>query len=281
MSLVDQEYLSHLYDLRMHGDVIQGRNGPVSTIFGHQMRFPNVGVHFPILQSKKVHFKSVLVELLWFLKGHTNVKYLHDHGVTIWDEWADENGELGPVYGSQWRKWPRLVKSGDWWEESIDQIKNVIEGLKKDPYGRRHIVTAWNPAQIDDMALPPCHMMFQFHVDSRKRLSCQLYQRSADWFLGVPFNIASYALLTIIIAREANLEVGDFVHTFGNTHLYHNHFDAADEQLSRWDIANNTPNDARVVMRAATGVRFDWLEPIHFELLNYDPLPTIRAPVSK
>jgi thymidylate synthase len=229
---------------------------------------------FPLLTTKKVHFKSILVELLWFLRGDTNIKFLHDHGVTIWDEWADENGELGPVYGKQWRSWPNLqpyeAPSGRYHADaSIDQIQNLIDGLKRDPYGRRHIVTAWNPAEIEDMALPPCHCLFQFHV-ANGRLSCQLYQRSADWFLGVPFNIASYALLTHIIAREVGLEVGDFIHSFGDLHLYANHVEQAKQQL------RNDP------------LRFPKLEivgdptlPASFNLIGYQSAGVIKAPVSK
>lgn len=195
------------------------------SMFGRQIRF-DLSLGFPLLTTKKIYTRGVVAELLWMLKGSTNIKELVDQGVHIWDEWADENGELGPVYGKQWRSWA----GKDWW--NIDQIANVIESIKTNPGSRRHIVTAWNPAEVDDMALPPCHMLFQFYVEKGK-LSCQLYQRSADIFLGVPFNIASYALLTHLIARETGLEVGEFIHTFGDLHLYSNHVDAAKTQLTR------------------------------------------------
>src|SRR6516165_6521031 len=198
--------------------------------FGHQMRF-DLTHGFPLLTTKKLHVKSIIYELLWFLRGDTNVKYLQDHGVSIWDEWADANGDLGPVYGKQWRSW--AAPDG----RVIDQIGNVLNGLKKNPYSRRHIVSAWNPADVDAMALPPCHCLFQFFVapdaSGADRLSCQLYQRSADVFLGVPFNIASYALLTQMMARATGLRPGEFVHTFGDAHLYLNHLDQAKLQLSR------------------------------------------------
>src|SRR5919205_297195 len=195
------------------------------SIFGHQMRF-DLSEGFPLLTTKKVHVKSVVHELLWFLAGDTNVKYLNQHGVTIWDEWADEHGELGPVYGRQWRSWP--LPDG----AAIDQIAQVIELIGRQPDSRRLIVTAWNPAEIDTMALPPCHCLFQFYV-AEGRLSCQLYQRSADVFLGVPFNIASYALLTMMVAQVTGLEPGEFIHTFGDAHLYENHLEQAREQLTR------------------------------------------------
>ena len=195
------------------------------SIFGHQMRF-DLGAGFPLVTTKKVHLKSIIYELLWFLRGETNVRWLQDHGVTIWDEWADANGELGPVYGSQWRAWP----GGH--DGTIDQIKNLIRDIKTNPDSRRLIVTAWNPADIPRMALAPCHCLFQFYVADGK-LSCQLYQRSADIFLGVPFNIASYALLTMMVAQVTGLRPGEFVHSFGDAHLYLNHLDQAREQLSR------------------------------------------------
>jgi len=194
-------------------------------VFGHQMRF-NLADGFPMLTTKKLHLKSIVHELIWFLTGDTNIKYLQDNGVKIWDAWADENGELGPVYGKQWRKWE--TPDG----RVIDQMSNVIEAIKTNPYSRRHIVTAWNPAEVDDMALPPCHCLFQFHVANGK-LSCQLYQRSADVFLGVPFNIASYALLTHMVADACGLEAGDFVHSFGDVHIYANHFEQVKLQLTR------------------------------------------------
>ncbi len=194
-------------------------------VFGHQMRF-NLADGFPLLTTKKLHLKSIVHELIWFLAGDTNVKYLQDNGVKIWDAWADESGDLGPVYGKQWRRWE--TADGN----VIDQMSAVVEAIKTNPYSRRHIVSAWNPAEVDDMALPPCHCLFQFHVADGK-LSCQLYQRSADIFLGVPFNIASYALLTHMMAQVCDLEPGDFVHTFGDAHIYSNHFEQVKLQLSR------------------------------------------------
>lgn len=195
------------------------------SVFGYQMRF-DLGKGFPLLTTKKLHLRSIIHELLWFLKGDTNIKYLKDNNVSIWDEWADENGDLGPVYGYQWRNWP--APDG----RHIDQIANVVEQIKKNPDSRRLIVSAWNPALVDEMALPPCHALFQFYVADGK-LSCQLYQRSADIFLGVPFNIASYALLTMMMAQVCGLEVGEFIHTFGDAHLYRNHFEQAELQLER------------------------------------------------
>jgi len=195
------------------------------SVFGYQMRF-DLSKGFPLLTTKKIHLKSIIYELLWFLKGETNISYLKENGVSIWDEWADENGELGPVYGYQWRSWPG--RNG----ETIDQISGLIDQIKTNPDSRRLIVTAWNPSDVEKMALPPCHCLFQFYVSNGK-ISCQLYQRSADIFLGVPFNIASYALLTMMIAKILKLELGEFVHTFGDAHLYSNHFDQAKEQLER------------------------------------------------
>jgi thymidylate synthase len=195
------------------------------SVFGYQMRF-NLAEGFPLLTTKKLHLKSIIYELLWFLRGDTNIRYLNEHGVRIWDEWADAGGELGPVYGQQWRSWP--AQDG----KTIDQIANVVDMIRRNPDSRRLIVTAWNPADVDRMALPPCHCLFQFYV-ARGRLSCQLYQRSADIFLGVPFNIASYALLTMMIAQVTNLKPGEFIHTFGDAHLYLNHVEQAREQLSR------------------------------------------------
>ena len=220
-----QEYLDLLKKVKESGKPKGDRTGTGTlSIFGHQMRF-DLQDSFPLLTTKKIHFKSVAYELLWFLKGDTNIKYLKDNGVSIWDEWADENGDLGPVYGKQWRDW----KGANGFH---DQISNVIDQIKNNPNSRRHIVSAWNVAEIPSMALAPCHILFQFYVQEGK-LSCQLYQRSADIFLGVPFNIASYALLTHMIANVCDLEVGDFVHTLGDAHLYNNHLTQADEQLSR------------------------------------------------
>jgi thymidylate synthase len=236
------------------------------SIFGHQMRF-DLAQGFPLLTTKKLHLKSIIHELLWFLKGDTNIRYLHENGVTIWDEWADANGDLGPVYGYQWRSWP--APDG----RHIDQIANLLSQLRRNPHSRRHIVTAWNPALVDEMALPPCHCLFQFYV-AEGRLSCQLYQRSADIFLGVPFNIASYALLTMMIAQVVELEPGDFVHTLGDAHLYSNHFEQAREQLTR------SPKSLPTM----------WLNPAvtdlfafryeDFRLENYQADPSIRAPIA-
>ena len=220
-----QEYLDLLKKVKDSGKPKGDRTGTGTiSIFGHQMRF-DLQESFPLLTTKKIHFKSVAYELLWFLKGDTNIKYLKDNGVSIWDEWADENGDLGPVYGKQWRNW----KGADGFH---DQISSVIQQIKDNPNSRRHIVSAWNVAEIPRMALAPCHILFQFYVQDEK-LSCQLYQRSADVFLGVPFNIASYALLTHMIANVCDLKVGDFIHTLGDAHLYNNHLTQAEEQLSR------------------------------------------------
>lgn len=239
--------------------------GTIST-FGYQMRF-DLSEGFPVVTTKKLHLRSIIHELLWFLKGDTNIKYLQDNGVRIWDEWADENGDLGPVYGYQWRSWP--APNG----QSIDQIKNVLASLKNNPNSRRHIVSAWNPALVDDMALPPCHTMFQFYVADGK-LSCQLYQRSADTFLGVPFNIASYALLTMMMAQVLDLQVGDFVHTFGDAHIYNNHIEQCELQLSREPFPLPT-------MKLNPEVKdlFDFTYD-DFELVNYQAHPHIKGVVS-
>ena len=239
--------------------------GTLST-FGWQMRF-DLSDGFPLLTTKKVHLKSIIYELLWFLRGETNVHWLQEHGVTIWDEWADANGELGPVYGSQWRSWPSADGG------AIDQIAQVVNSIKTRPDSRRHIVTAWNPAEIDRMKLPPCHVLFQFYV-ADGRLSCQMYQRSADIFLGVPFNIASYALLTLMVSQVCSLQPGEFVHTFGDAHLYLNHLEQAKEQLSR------TPKALpRLRLNAAVkdifGFRYE-----DFTLEAYDPHPAIKAPIA-
>ena len=268
----DQTYhglLAHLLDLHDQNRLRQTRNDTASTSdFGLQVMYDMRDGTFPLLTTKRVHWKSIVVELLWFLRGDTNTGYLKDHGVTIWDEWADENGDLGPVYGSQWRSW----KAPD--GRVIDQIANVIEGLRTNPYGRRHIVSAWNPAEVDDMALPPCHCLFQFYVDNDGRLSLKLYQRSADVFLGVPFNIASYALLLHIIAAQVGREVGVFVHSFGDIHLYSTHVAAAREQLKR------TPT-AAPVLRFQPMVDFRDYKPSDFEIRNYKPHGVLRAPVHK
>ncbi len=236
------------------------------SVFGHQMRF-NLEEGFPLLTTKKLHLKSIIYELLWFLNGDTNVKYLQDHGVRIWNEWADEHGELGPVYGHQWRSWP------DYNGGSIDQIKNVLEQIKSNPDSRRLLVSAWNVAEVDKMALPPCHCLFQFYV-ADGRLSLQLYQRSADIFLGVPFNIASYALLLQMMAQVTGLKAGDYVHTFGDAHIYLNHLDQVNLQLSReprpLPTMNLNPN-----VKDLFGFQYE-----DFELLNYDPHPHIAGVVS-
>jgi len=236
------------------------------SVFGYQMRF-DLNNGFPLLTTKKVHLKSIIYELLWFLKGETNVKYLQDHGVHIWDEWADENGDLGPVYGSQWRSW-QAVGGG-----TIDQLARVINQIKNNPNSRRHIVTAWNPAEVDRMALPPCHTLFQFYV-AEGVLSCQLYQRSADVFLGVPFNIASYSLLTLMVAQVCDLGVGEFVHTFGDVHLYLNHINQARLQLSRQPY----PLPQMRINPDITSI--DDFEYEDFELLNYRFHPGIKADIA-
>ena len=236
------------------------------SIFGYQMRF-NLAEGFPAVTTKKLHLRSIIHELLWFLQGDTNIQYLRDHGVTIWDEWADENGDLGPVYGYQWRNWP--APDG----RAIDQITQLIHRLKANPDSRRHIVSAWNPADVDKMALPPCHTMFQFYV-ANGRLSCQLYQRSADVFLGVPFNIASYALLTLMVAQVCGYQPGDFVHTFGDAHLYLNHLDQTRLQLSRSPYPlphmHLNPNVQSI---------FDFKYE-DFDLQNYQSHPAIKAPIA-
>ena len=236
------------------------------SIFGHQMRF-NLSEGFPLLTTKKVHLKSIIHELLWFIAGDTNIKYLKDNGVSIWDEWADENGDLGPVYGHQWRSWP--TPDG----RTIDQLANVINQIKNTPDSRRMIVSAWNVAEVEKMALPPCHSLFQFYVADGK-LSCQLYQRSADVFLGVPFNIASYALLTMMIAQVCGLEVGDFVHTTRDTHIYTNHFEQVELQLSREPRAL-----PKMKINPEVKSIFDFKYE-DFELVDYDPHPRISAPVA-
>lgn len=262
-----QQYHDLLNHILNHGTPKGDRTGTGTlSCFGYQMRF-DLNEGFPVLTTKKLHLRSIIHELLWFLKGETNIAYLKENGVRIWDEWADENGELGPVYGYQWRSWP--APNG----ESVDQITRLVDGLKNNPDSRRHIVSAWNPALIEQMALPPCHCLFQFYVAEGK-LSCQLYQRSADTFLGVPFNIASYALLTLMLAQVCELEPGEFVHTFGDVHLYNNHIDQAREQLSR-DFRPLPEMKINPEVKDIFGFRFE-----DFELLNYDPHPHIKAEVS-
>jgi thymidylate synthase len=237
------------------------------SIFGVQTRF-DLREKFPLLTTKKLHIKSIIYELLWFLRGDTNVRYLNEHGVTIWDEWADENGDLGRVYGAQWRDWRGAN------DARVDQIENVIAQIKSNPQSRRLIVSAWNPAEIDKMALPPCHVLFQFHVQDGE-LSCQLYQRSADLFLGVPFNIASYSLLTLMVAQVCDLKPGEFVHTFGDLHLYRNHLEQAREQLSR-DCLPLPRMKLNPAIKDLRDFKFE-----DFELIGYDPHPSIKAPIAE
>jgi thymidylate synthase len=260
-------YLDLLQHVLDHGTAKSDRTGTGTlSVFGYQLRC-DLARGFPLLTTKKLHLRSIVHELLWFLAGDTNVRYLHEHGVTIWDEWADAAGDLGPIYGAQWRSWP-AADGG-----SIDQIARVVEQIRTNPDSRRHIVSAWNVAAIDDMALPPCHALFQFWV-AEGRLSCQLYQRSADVFLGVPFNLASYALLTLMVAQVCDLAPGDFVHTFGDAHLYSNHLEQARLQLAREPrpLPTLTLNPA---VRSIFDFRFE-----DFTLSGYDPHPAIKAPIA-
>lgn len=260
-------YLDLLQHILDHGVDKADRTGTgAKSVFGHQMRF-DLAAGFPLLTTKKVHTRSVIHELLWFLRGETNVEYLRQNKVAIWDEWADKNGELGPVYGAQWRAWPSTDG------RRIDQIQQLLDRIRTDPDSRRLIVSAWNVGQIDAMALPPCHALFQFYV-ANERLSCQLYQRSADVFLGVPFNIAGYSLLTMMIAQVTGLQPGEFVHTFGDVHIYANHMDQVREQLSR------TPSNLPVMRLNPDVTDLFAFEYEDFELLNYHPQPAIRAPVA-
>jgi len=262
-----RQYLDLMQHILDEGTNKADRTGTGTlSVFGAQLRF-DLQQGFPLLTTKKVHLKSIIHELLWFLKGDTNIAYLKEHGVTIWDEWADEQGELGPVYGHQWRSWP--AADG----RHIDQISKVLEEIRRNPDSRRLIVSAWNVADIDRMALAPCHAFFQFYV-AEGRLSCQLYQRSADFFLGVPFNIASYALLTMMVAQVCGLKPGDFVHTFGDCHLYLNHLDQAREQLSR-----QPKMLPRMVINPDVTSLFDFRYD-DFSLVGYDPHPAIKAPVA-
>ncbi len=262
-----KQYLELMRHVRDQGLVKEDRTGTgTRSVFGYQMRF-DLSAGFPALTTKKLHLRSIIHELLWFLMGETNIRYLKENGVNIWDEWADENGDLGPVYGYQWRSWP--AANG----RSIDQISQLVEQIRQNPDSRRLIVSAWNPAEVDNMALPPCHCLFQFYV-AEGRLSCQLYQRSADIFLGVPFNIASYALLTMMLAQVTGLLPGDFVHTFGDAHLYSNHLEQADLQLSR--VPRRLPTmRINPEVKDIFSFRFE-----DFELLDYDPHPHIKAPVA-
>ncbi len=262
-----QQYLDLMRHVRVHGTRKEDRTGTGTlSVFGYQMRF-DLSAGFPALTTKKLHLRSIIHELLWFLSGDTNVAYLRENGVSIWDEWADESGNLGPIYGHQWRSWP--APDG----RSIDQVQQVLEQIRETPDSRRIIISAWNVGELDRMALPPCHAFFQFYV-ADGRLSCQLYQRSADIFLGVPFNIASYALLTMMVAQVSGLVPGDFVHTFGDAHLYLNHLQQADLQLSR--EPRTLP---RMRLNPDVTSLFDFRY-ADFELLDYDPHPHIRAPVA-
>ena len=262
-----KQYLDLLRRILDEGTVRNDRTGVgTKSIFGHQMRF-DLSEGFPLLTTKKIHLKSVIHELLWFIAGDTNIGYLRKNGVTIWDEWADADGNLGPVYGHQWRSWP--APDG----RSIDQLAQVVEMIRRTPDSRRLLVTAWNPGEVDRMALPPCHCLFQFHV-ADGRLSCQLYQRSADTFLGVPFNIASYALLTLMIAQVTGLQPGEFIHTTGDTHIYLNHFDQVHEQLTR------TPRPLPTMRLNPEVTDLFAFRYEDFALEGYDPWPAIKAPVA-
>ncbi|MBO7556308.1 MAG: thymidylate synthase [Alphaproteobacteria bacterium] len=260
-----KQYLELLKDIMENGQDGENRTGECARkIFGAQKRF-NLQEGFPLVTTKKMFHKGIIYELLWFLQGNTNIKYLLDNNVHIWDEWADENGDLGPVYGHQWR---------DWNSDGIDQIKDVIDRIKKDPTDRRLIVTAWNPSQIGQMALAPCHCLFQFDVTPDGKLNCQLYQRSCDMFLGVPFNIASYALLTMMIAQVCGLKAGEFVHTYGNAHIYHNHFEQVKEQLTR------TPYPLPQMKINPSVKNIDDFRFEDFELINYQCHPAIKGEVA-
>ena len=262
-----RQYLDLMKDILDNGVQKGDRTGTGTlSVFGRQLRF-NLSEGFPLLTTKKLHIRSIIHELLWFLSGDTNIKYLKENGVSIWDEWADENGDLGPVYGSQWRSWP--TPNGG----KVDQIAQVIEQIKKNPNSRRHIVSAWNPAEVDEMALPPCHALFQFYVADGK-LSCQLYQRSADYFLGVPFNIASYALLVHMFAQQCDLEPGEFVWTGGDVHLYSNHVEQANLQLSREPMSL-----PKLVIQRKPESIFDYKYE-DFKIENYEAHPSIKAPIA-
>lgn len=263
-----EAYLNLLKEVLNRGEVRKDRTGTGTIgIFGAQARF-SLEEGFPLLTTKKVHLRSILHELLWFLKGDTNIRYLNENKVTIWDEWADPEGNLGRIYGAQWRDW--RAPSG----KKIDQIDQLVQGIKKDPFSRRHLVVAWNPGELDQMALPPCHAMFQFYVSTDKKLSCQLYQRSADLFLGVPFNIASYAILTMMIAQVCDLRPKEFVHTFGDLHIYLNHIEQVKQQLER----DPRPLPTLKINPERKHINEFIFE--DFELLNYDPHPTIKAPIA-
>ena len=269
-----RQYLDLLDHVLTHGEEKSDRTGTGTlSVFGHQMRF-DLADGFPVLTTKRLHLRSIIGELLWFLRGETNVRWLQERGISIWDEWADPNGDLGPVYGHQWRSWP--TPDG----RHVDQIAKVVHSIRTDPDSRRHIVSAWNVADVDDMALPPCHTLFQFYVGApreaggRRRLSCQLYQRSADVFLGVPFNIASYALLTQIVAQLTDLEPGEFVHTLGDAHLYRNHVEQARLQLSR------EPHPLPTMRIASGRADIDAFDLDDFHLEGYVAHPSIKAPIA-
>lgn len=262
-----KQYHDLLRHITENGTVKEDRTGTgTKSVFGYQMRF-DLNEGFPCITTKKLHLRSIIIELLWFLQGDTNVKYLQDNKVRIWDEWADENGDLGPVYGHQWRSWP------DGNGGTIDQISKLVDAIKNNPDSRRHLISAWNVADVDNMALPPCHTMFQFYVADGK-LSCQLYQRSADTFLGVPFNIASYALLTMMLAQVCDLKLGDFVHTFGDAHIYSNHFDQVELQLSR-EIKDLPTMKINPDVKDLFDFKYE-----DFELTNYEPHPHIKGAVA-
>jgi thymidylate synthase len=262
-----RQYLDLLHDVLDNGIDRPDRTGTgTRSVFGRQMRF-DLRQGFPLLTTKKLHIRSIVYELLWFLRGDTNIGWLQEHKVRIWDAWADANGDLGPVYGSQWRSWPDGEGGG------IDQIANVVRSIRETPDSRRHIVSAWNPAEVDEMALPPCHCLFQFYV-AKGKLSCQLYQRSGDLFLGVPFNIASYALLTHMVAQVTGLEPGEFIHTFGDVHLYHNHFEQVREQLGR------QPRSAPTLTINPEKQDIFGFEFEDIQIVGYDPHPAIRAEVA-